>query len=165
MVQLCKKTQSVQRTGTSLPEEHPNSMWERFQWMKSFTFCLGCNVNLLFPMSSSTWALSSTTVGRIWRSLYSGTPARPWLPGARWSTASPWPRRRPSSSTGTSTGATCSSRRRPTSRSGQFFWCSNQYCGSGMIYSGSGSSFEFSEFRIRIQAKVPDPCGSGSNLY
>ena len=29
-----------------------------------------------------------------------------------------------------------------------------------MIYSGSGSSFEFSE--IRIQAKVPDPCGSGS---
>ena len=35
--------------------------------------------------------------------------------------------------------------------------------GSGMIYSGSGSSFEFSEFRI--QAKVPDPCGSGSNLY
>ena len=27
--------------------------------------------------------------------------------------------------------------------------------GSGMIYSGSGSSFEFSEFRI--QAKVPDP--------
>ena len=24
-------------------------------------------------------------------------------------------------------------------------------CGSGMIYSGSGSSFEFSEFRIRIQ--------------
>ena len=34
-------------------------------------------------------------------------------------------------------------------------------CGSGMIYSGS--SFEFSEFRI--QAKVPDPCGSeyGSN--
>ena len=38
-----------------------------------------------------------------------------------------------------------------------------QCCGSGMIYSGSGSSFEFSE--IRIQAKVPDPCGSGSNLY
>ena len=35
-----------------------------------------------------------------------------------------------------------------------------QCCGSGMIYSGS--SFEFSEFRIRIQAKVPDPCGSGS---
>ena len=36
-----------------------------------------------------------------------------------------------------------------------------QCCGSGMIYSGS--SFEFSEFRIRIwnQAKVPDPCGSG----
>ena len=39
------------------------------------------------------------------------------------------------------------------------FW---QCCGSGMIYSGSGSSYEFSEFRIRIQAKVPDPCGSGS---
>ena len=41
--------------------------------------------------------------------------------------------------------------------------------GSGMIYSGSGSgpSFEFSEFRIRIQAKVPDPggFGSGSSLY
>ena len=34
-----------------------------------------------------------------------------------------------------------------------------------MIYSGfgSGSSSEFSEFWIRIQAKVPDPCGSGSN--
>ena len=43
--------------------------------------------------------------------------------------------------------------------------CSSQCCGSGMIYSGSGSSFEFSEFWIRIQAKVPDPCGSGSNLY
>ena len=41
----------------------------------------------------------------------------------------------------------------------------HQCCGSGMIYSGFGSSFEFSEFRIRIQAKVPDPCGSGSNLY
>ena len=41
----------------------------------------------------------------------------------------------------------------------RFFQC----CGSGMIYSGSGSSSEFSEFRIRIQAKVPDPCGSGSN--
>ena len=40
-----------------------------------------------------------------------------------------------------------------------------QCCGSGMIYSGSGSSFEFSEFRIRIQAKVQDPCGSRSNLY
>ena len=38
-----------------------------------------------------------------------------------------------------------------------------QCCGSGMIYSGSGSSFEFSEFRIR--AKVSDLCGSGSNLY
>ena len=38
-----------------------------------------------------------------------------------------------------------------------------QCCGSGLIYSGSGSSSEFSEFRIRIQAKVPDPCGSGSN--
>ena len=38
-----------------------------------------------------------------------------------------------------------------------------QCCGSETIYSGSGSSFEFSEFRI--QAKVPDPCGSGSNLY
>ena len=40
-----------------------------------------------------------------------------------------------------------------------------QCCGSGMIYSRSGSSFEFTEFRI--QAKVPDPCGSGpgSNLY
>ena len=33
-------------------------------------------------------------------------------------------------------------------------------CGSGMIYSGSGSSSEFSEFRI--QAKVLDPYGSGS---
>ena len=32
-----------------------------------------------------------------------------------------------------------------------------QCCGSGMIYFGSGSSFEFSEFRIQIQAKVPDP--------
>ena len=32
-----------------------------------------------------------------------------------------------------------------------------QCCGYGMIYSGSGSSFEFSEFRIRIQAKVPEP--------
>ena len=32
-----------------------------------------------------------------------------------------------------------------------------------MIYFGSGSSSEFSEFRIRIQAKVPDPCGSGSD--
>ena len=32
-----------------------------------------------------------------------------------------------------------------------------------MINSGSGSSFEFSE--LRIQAKVPDPCGSGSNPY
>ena len=31
-----------------------------------------------------------------------------------------------------------------------------------MIYSGSGSSSEFSEFRIRIQAKVSDPCGSRS---
>ena len=40
----------------------------------------------------------------------------------------------------------------------------NQCCGSGMIYSGSGSSFEFSEFRIRIQAKVPNTWGSGSNL-
>ena len=30
-----------------------------------------------------------------------------------------------------------------------------------MIYSGS--SFEFSEFRIK--AKVLDPCGSGNNLY
>ena len=40
-----------------------------------------------------------------------------------------------------------------------------QCCGSGIIYSGS--SFEFSEFQIRIQAKDPDPCGSGpgSNLY
>ena len=28
----------------------------------------------------------------------------------------------------------------------------NQCCGSGMIYSGSGSSSEFSEFRIRIHA-------------
>ena len=39
-----------------------------------------------------------------------------------------------------------------------------QCCGSGMIYSGfgSGSSFEFSEFQIRIQAKVSDPYGSGS---
>ena len=45
--------------------------------------------------------------------------------------------------------------------------CKKQSCGSGMIYSGSGSgsSSEFSEFwfRIRIQAKVADPCGSGSN--
>ena len=34
-----------------------------------------------------------------------------------------------------------------------------QCCGSKNIYSGpgSGSSFEFSEFQIRIQAKVPDP--------
>ena len=40
-----------------------------------------------------------------------------------------------------------------------------QCCGSGMIYSRYGSSLEFSEFRIRIRAKVPDPCGSGSNLY
>ena len=30
-----------------------------------------------------------------------------------------------------------------------------QCCGSGMIYSGSGSSFEF--FEIRIREKVPDP--------
>ena len=36
-----------------------------------------------------------------------------------------------------------------------------QCCGSVMIYSGSGSRFEFSE--LRIQAKVPDPCGSGSS--
>ena len=45
--------------------------------------------------------------------------------------------------------------------------CKYQCCGSETIYSGSGSSFEFSEIRIRIQAKVPDPCrsGSGSNLY
>ena len=42
--------------------------------------------------------------------------------------------------------------------------CWDQCCGSGMIYSGSGSSFEFSEFRLPIQAKVPNPCGSGSNL-
>ena len=33
----------------------------------------------------------------------------------------------------------------------------NQCGESGMIYSGSESSFEFSEFRIRIQTKVPDP--------
>ena len=32
-----------------------------------------------------------------------------------------------------------------------------------MMYSGSGSSSEISEFRIH--AKVPDPCGSGSNPY
>ena len=38
-----------------------------------------------------------------------------------------------------------------------------QCCGSETIYFGS--SFEFSEFQIRIQARVPDPCGSGSNLY
>ena len=40
----------------------------------------------------------------------------------------------------------------------------NQCCGYGMIYSGSGSSFEFSEFLIQIQAKGPDAfgCGSGS---
>ena len=41
-----------------------------------------------------------------------------------------------------------------------------QCCGSETIYSGSGSaaSIEFSEFWIRIwiQAKVSDPCGSGS---
>ena len=46
------------------------------------------------------------------------------------------------------------------------FWSGlyqNQCCGSGTIYSGSGSSSEFSEFRIRIQAKVPDRLGSGSN--
>ena len=36
-------------------------------------------------------------------------------------------------------------------------------CGSAMICSESGSSSEFSEFRI--QAKIPDPCGSGSNPY
>ena len=36
-----------------------------------------------------------------------------------------------------------------------------QCCGSGMIYFGS--SFEYSEFRIWIQAKVPEPCGSRSN--
>ena len=29
--------------------------------------------------------------------------------------------------------------------------CKYQCCGSETIYSGSGSSFEFSEFRIRIQ--------------
>ena len=40
-----------------------------------------------------------------------------------------------------------------------------QCCGSGMIYSGSGSSYEFSEFRIQIKAKVPLPCGSRSNPY
>ena len=40
-----------------------------------------------------------------------------------------------------------------------------QCCGSETIYSGSGSSFEFFELRIRLQAQVPDPCGSGSNLY
>ena len=28
------------------------------------------------------------------------------------------------------------------------------FCGSGMIFSGAGSSFEFSEFRIRIQPKL-----------
>ena len=38
-----------------------------------------------------------------------------------------------------------------------------QCCGSGMNYSRSGSSFEFSEFWI--QAKVPDSCGSGTNPY
>ena len=37
---------------------------------------------------------------------------------------------------------------------------------SGMIYSGSGYRFEFSEFRTQAQlAQVPDPCGSGSNPY
>ena len=43
----------------------------------------------------------------------------------------------------------------------------NQCCGSGIIYSGSGSNFEFYEYQIRIpiQAKVPDPCGSGSNPH
>ena len=39
-------------------------------------------------------------------------------------------------------------------------YCTLQFCGSGMIYSGSGSSFEFCEFRIQV--KVPDPCGPGS---
>ena len=38
-----------------------------------------------------------------------------------------------------------------------------QFCGSEMIYSGSGSSFESSEFRI--QAKVPDPCGYISDIF
>ena len=37
-----------------------------------------------------------------------------------------------------------------------------QCCGSGMIYSGSGSSFEFSEFRIRINADQ-DPTHTGIN--
>ena len=37
----------------------------------------------------------------------------------------------------------------------------NQCCGCVMINSGSGSSSEFSDFRI--QTKVSDPCGSGSN--
>ena len=40
------------------------------------------------------------------------------------------------------------------------FWLQFNLCGSRMNYYGSGSSSEFSEF----QAKVPDPCGSGSNL-
>ena len=47
----------------------------------------------------------------------------------------------------------------------RYVLCFIQFCGSGMIYSGSGSSFEFSELRIRIQAKVTDPCGSGTDLY
>ena len=46
--------------------------------------------------------------------------------------------------------------------------CFYQCCGSETIYSGSISgsktSFEFSKFWIRIQAKVPETCGSGSNL-
>ena len=37
------------------------------------------------------------------------------------------------------------------------FYCIRQCC-----VAGSGSSSEFSEFRILIQAKFPDPCGSGS---
>ena len=32
-------------------------------------------------------------------------------------------------------------------------------------FPSSRSSFEFSDFRIHIQTKVPDPCGSGSNLH
>ena len=49
------------------------------------------------------------------------------------------------------------------STNGNLFNGYNQCCGSGMICSGSGSSSEFSEFRIGIQAKVLHPCGSGSN--
>ena len=34
-----------------------------------------------------------------------------------------------------------------------------------MIYSGFGSSFEFSELQIRIQVKVPDPYPDTTYIY